>query len=270
MSGSPPRPGFTSSSLTPSFLTVAATPRLWLLVFRALELLAQHSSPRKSSSPKPHPQSLSPPLRQVHRSLGRFFLSIPAPSIRLNPFPDPVHSAPAPSSSSQARGSTQTISSRSVAVPGVCLFPLLSPSRPSLTLSPLHLAGPNRRPCPHLPSNCWFPPPSLLLNVSRDRRVETWRARESPPRPLPAGAPGLMGYASLRRYCHLVDSLLFYSFKWHGWKLGFSLWHCLNVSVLGVHPIFLQPQSASRLSRRVPSFSRWLRGETEFPSCPLK
>lgn len=90
MSGSPPRPGLTSSSLTPSFLTVAATPRLRLLVFRGLELLAQHSSSRKSSSPKSH-RRVSPPLRRVH----------PEPRAPLPFHPGSLHSAqPLPRSGS--------------------------------------------------------------------------------------------------------------------------------------------------------------------------
>lgn len=168
--------------------------------------------------PRARPRS---PSRESHYppdtsicSLRRLFLSIPAPPTpRPNPFSGPVHSAPAPSPSSQAQGSSQTTSSQSMAVPEAWLFPLLRPSRSSLIKSPLHPAGPAQRPRPHLPSNCWFPPPSLLPNVSRDRRVEAWKARESPLRLLPLRAPRLMGYASLRRHCHLVDNLLFYGFN---------------------------------------------------------
>ena len=119
-------------------------------------------------------------------SLRRLFLSIPAPSTPgPNPFPGPAHSAPAPSPSSQAQGSSWTTSSQSVAHSVAWLFPLLPPSRSSLIKFTLHPVEPTPRPCPHLPSSCWFLPPSLLPNVSRDRRVEALKARESPPRLLP-------------------------------------------------------------------------------------
>lgn len=169
--------------------------------------------------PRARPRSpilrTSPPFRHFHLEPQAPLPLHPGSlhSERPNPFPGPVHSAPAPSPSSQAQGSSRTNSSRSMAVPEAWLFPLLLPSRSSLTKSPLHPAGPTQRPRPHLPSNCWFPPPSLLPNVSRDRQVEALSARESPPRLLPPRAPRLMGYGSLRRHCHLVDHSLFYSFK---------------------------------------------------------
>ncbi|EGW12172.1 hypothetical protein I79_013356 [Cricetulus griseus] len=56
MSGSPPRPGLTSSSHS-YFPDSDRNSKALTTVFRALDLLARHSSPPKSSSPKPHPQS---------------------------------------------------------------------------------------------------------------------------------------------------------------------------------------------------------------------
>ena len=54
--------------------------------------------------------------------------------------------------------------------------------------APLPLGKTYKEFSPHLPSNCSFLPPSLLSNVSGDRRVEAKRARESRPRLLPLGA----------------------------------------------------------------------------------
>lgn len=56
--------------------------------------------------------------------------------------------------------------------------------------APCPQARPIRRPRPYLPSNCWFLPPSLLSDVSRETRRKTLRARESPPRLLPPWPQG--------------------------------------------------------------------------------
>lgn len=170
------------------------------LVSRVRDILGQYSFPltvrspslcvrvRHPPPPQPNPTQFSPAARP---------LVLPAPAQRSR-VPPPLRSA-LPSTSPQTGWSPQPpgpqspiiqVPPLSSAAPEARLFPLLPPPRPVLTQHLRPSARPTRRPRPHLPSNCWFLPPFLLSDVSRDRKVEATRARRSPPRLLPLWRQG--------------------------------------------------------------------------------
>lgn len=158
------------------------------------DILAQNSSPLRVF-PKPlRPSSPGPSTQLSPRDSGPSFSAqlLPPTSVpslaasRLSP------SAPDRSGSSAPRpgAPTREASPVSSAAPEAGLFPLPPPPRPVFTQPFYLLVRRTRKPRPHLPSNCWFLQPSLLSNVSRDRRVETRRARESLPHLLPPRRQG--------------------------------------------------------------------------------
>lgn len=150
----------------------------------------------QSSQPKPlRPRSATPSTQFSPGHSGpsspRCPLSPSAPALPQVPLP--LRPAPCPGPSGllgpQARAPSRAARPLSPPLrrPGSCLRCL--PQAPSsLRPSPLDQIHP--RPRPHLPSNCWFLPPSLLPNVSGDRRAETRRATESPLNLLPPGRQG--------------------------------------------------------------------------------
>lgn len=124
-------------------------------------------------------------------------LSIPAQPSGSDPRPRPRRLSGQPpvpagsfSSAPRPRGSHWTPCPPPLGHTEARPFPLLPPPTPVLSQPLRPQVSPSRRPRPHLPSNCWFLPPSLLSDVSRETRVQALRARESPPRLLPPWRQG--------------------------------------------------------------------------------
>ena len=153
---------------------------------------------------------------------------VPLP-LRSVPSPDrTVSTAPRPGGSHYTSPARQLGRSGSQALPPAAS----AKTRPRSALLPL--GETHTEVSPYLPSNCWFLPPSLLSNVSRDRRVEAMRARESFPCLLPLGAR-VDGIRELPQtpppggqfiILHLLSS--------ETDNFRFSTWHSLNISLSGV------------------------------------